>query len=200
MKDWNPLPPEGQCIFISGKILTVASSKFLICFSSFINNKESAGLVKSVYFYETEIGKIGIEENGKAIVNLLFPGEGVPHDAVMQETDLLREAGDQLRSYLAGRRKTFMVPLAPNGTEFMQRTWEQLHTIPYGETRTYGEIAKRIGNRHASRAVGLACNRNPIPIFIPCHRVIGSNGNLTGYLGGLTVKAQLLDREKDGLL
>jgi methylated-DNA-[protein]-cysteine S-methyltransferase len=158
------------------------------------------GFVKSVYFYETEMGKIGIAENGEAIVNLLFPGEGAPLDAVVQETDLLREVGDQLRSYLAGKRKTFTVPLAPNGTEFMQRTWEQLRAIPYRETRTYGEIAEHTGNRNASRAVGLACNRNPIPIFIPCHRVIGSNGNLTGYRGGLTVKAQLLDREKDGLL
>jgi len=184
---------------IPGELLIVTRSKFLICFLSFINKRRVQGLVKSVYFHDTEMGKIGIAENGEAIVNLLFPGEGV-HDAVVQETDLLIEAGDQLRNYLEGKRKTFTIPLAPGGTEFMQRTWEQLRAIPYGETRSYGEIAERAGNRHASRAVGLACNRNPVPIFIPCHRVIGSNGNLTGYRGGLTVKAQLLDREQHGLL
>ena len=152
--------------------------------------------MKSIFFYETAIGKIGIAENGNAITNLYFHGEDVPEDAVVNETELLKEAGSQLQSYLAGERKDFTLPLAPAGTEFMLRVWDALRAIPYGETRSYREIAQNIGNHKASRAVGLANNRNPIPIFIPCHRVIGKNGKLTGYRSGLETKEYLLELEK----
>ena len=102
----------------------------------------------------------------------------------------------QLGEYFAGARRNFDVPLAPQGTPFQQRVWRALLDIPYGETISYGELAARIGQRTASRAVGLANGSNPISIVIPCHRVIGANGNLTGYGGGLPVKQQLLALER----
>jgi len=102
----------------------------------------------------------------------------------------------QLRAYFAGELETFNIPLAPQGTPFQQKVWDELLNIPYGETISYGELAKRIGNPNASRAVGLANGSNPIPIIIPCHRVIGSNGKLTGYGGGLPIKEKLLALER----
>ncbi|MDD1703530.1 MAG: methylated-DNA--[protein]-cysteine S-methyltransferase [Methanoregula sp.] len=152
--------------------------------------------MKAVFFYQTDIGKIGIVDNGDTITHLFFPGEEPPLDAVVRETGLLKEAGRQLQNYLVGRQKTFTLPLAPAGTEFMHRVFYQLRAIPYGETRTYREIAESAGNSKASRAVGRACHTNPIPIFIPCHRVIGSDGALTGFRAGLPTKALLLEREK----
>ena len=112
---------------------------------------------------------------------------------------LEREARRQLEEYFAGSRKTFDLPLRPNGTDFQRRVWKELLQIPYGQTATYGEIAKRIGNPNAARAVGQACNANPIPIFIPCHRVVGSNSCLTGFALGLDVKSALLERERETL-
>ena len=152
--------------------------------------------MKNIFFYHTDIGLIGIAEDGKAVTNLYFQGEQTPEDAVVTETEILKEAGRQLRAYLAGKLRNFTLPLAPSGTEFMQRVWKSLLTIPYGETRSYQEIAQSIGNKKASRAVGQANNRNPIPIFIPCHRVIGANGKLTGYGGVCHVKAYLVELEK----
>lgn len=101
----------------------------------------------------------------------------------------------QLEEYFAGRRKTFDLPLAPRGTEFQRRVWSALQKIPYGKTVAYADIAQRIGNPKGVRAVGLANGRNPIPIVIPCHRVIGKNGTLTGYGGGLPIKQKLLEIE-----
>lgn len=152
--------------------------------------------MKNLFSYQTELGKIGIAENGNAITNLYFQKELIPPDVVLYETEILKEAGKQLQDYLAGKLKYFTLPLAPAGTEFMLRVWESLRAIPYGETRSYQEIAQSVGNKKASRAVGLANNRNPIPIFIPCHRVIGANGKLIGYGGGLEIKAHLLGLEK----
>ena len=108
----------------------------------------------------------------------------------------LKEAIRQLRAYFAGELTDFDLPLAPQGTEFQQNVWAELCNIPYGETMSYGELARRIGNPKACRAVGLANGSNPIPIIIPCHRVIGSNGKLTGYGGGLPIKEKLLALEK----
>ena len=105
------------------------------------------------------------------------------------------EAVRQLRAYFAGELKVFDLPLVLEGTEFQLRVWRCLRTIPYGETLCYGELAERIGNPKAVRAVGLANGCNPIPIIVPCHRVIGSNGNLTGFGGGLPVKKKLLALE-----
>lgn len=108
----------------------------------------------------------------------------------------LSEIIRQLNAYFAGKLESFDLPLAPEGTPFQQKVWKELCQIPYGETISYGELARRIGNASASRAVGLANGSNPIPIVIPCHRVIGSNGKLTGYGGGLDIKEKLLALEK----
>lgn len=152
--------------------------------------------MKSIYFYQTDIGKVAITADEKALTHMCLNPLDIPQDAVLAETELIKEAGRQLQYYLSGRLKSFTLPLAPAGSEFMQQVWESLQTIPYGETWSYKELAQSIGNPLASRAVGMANHRNPIPIFIPCHRVIGSNGKLTGYRGGLQIKAYLLDLEK----
>lgn len=111
------------------------------------------------------------------------------------EVEPFKAAADQLDGYFAGRRTSFALPLAPHGSEFQQRVWAALQEIPFGQTESYGELAERIGSPGAARAVGLANGKNPISIVIPCHRVIGSDGNLTGYGGGLDRKRQLLDLE-----
>ena len=116
------------------------------------------------------------------------------------DNPLLRSAVDQLAAYFRRDLKEFDLPLAPRGSDFQQRVWDQLVQIGYGETASYGEIAHRLGKTNAaSRAVGLANGRNPIPIVIPCHRVIGANGTLTGYAGGIQRKQQLLELEQDAL-
>lgn len=111
----------------------------------------------------------------------------------------VKETMRQLRAYFAGKLEQFDLPLAPQGTPFQLDVWRRLCEIPYGETISYGELARRIGNPNASRAVGLANGSNPIPIVIPCHRVIGSNGKLTGYGGGLPIKEKLLALERKQL-
>ena len=108
----------------------------------------------------------------------------------------LREVIQQLRAYFAKELETFELTLAPEGTDFQQSVWNELCGIPYGETISYGELAKRVGNPKASRAVGAANGQNPIPIIIPCHRVIGSDGKLTGFGGGLPIKQELLALEQ----
>lgn len=113
-----------------------------------------------------------------------------------ESVERLGETIRQLRAYFAGELQAFDLPLAPQGTPFQLSVWNRLCEIPYGETISYGELARRIGNPNASRAVGLANGSNPIPIVIPCHRVIGSNGKLTGYGGGLPIKEKLLGLER----
>lgn len=154
--------------------------------------------MKNLFFYQTDIGKIGIAEENNQITNVFFESDACPDENnwTFKETELLREAASQLKDYLQGKRQKFQLPLAPTGTDFMKGVWECLCDIPYGETKSYKEIAETVGNSKASRAVGLANNRNPIPIFIPCHRVIGKNGKLIGYRGGLQTKSQLLEMEK----
>ncbi|MDD3654347.1 MAG: methylated-DNA--[protein]-cysteine S-methyltransferase [Desulfotomaculaceae bacterium] len=152
--------------------------------------------MKSIFSYQTVLGEIRIAENGAAITNLYFQGDTIPTEVVVQETELLREAAQQLREYLTGKRTNFSLPLAPEGTRFMLHVWEALCSIPYGDTRSYGDVANSIGKKKASRAVGMANNKNPIPIFIPCHRVVGKNGKLVGYRGGLQMKERLLELEK----
>lgn len=153
--------------------------------------------MKNIFFYQTDIGKIAIASKNNAVTNLYFNLEKIPDNAVLLETEVLKEAGRQLLEYFSGKLKYFSLPLAPLGTEFMLGVWKNLQVIPYGETRSYKQIAENIGNNKAYRAVGNANNRNPIPIIVPCHRVIGSNGNPVGYAGGLQIKAFLLDLEKD---
>ena len=111
--------------------------------------------MKHVYFYETALGRIGIEEEGGAVTTLYLPGKAVPRDAKIEETAVLEMAGLQLREYLAGKRRSFTVPLDPAGTPFMRSVWTELQRIPYGETRSYGQIAQAVGNRKACRAVGM---------------------------------------------
>lgn len=111
-------------------------------------------------------------------------------------TALLRHAAGELDEYFTGRRCAFTLPLGPRGTEFQQRVWKALESIPYGQTRSYRQIAEQIGSPHAFRAVGMANNHNPIAILIPCHRVIGSDGSMTGYAAGIGIKEQLLAFER----
>jgi methylated-DNA-[protein]-cysteine S-methyltransferase len=119
-----------------------------------------------------------------------------PDPSWQKDESQLRETIRQLRAYFAGKLENFDLPLAPKGTQFQLKVWTELCEIPYGETISYGELARRIGNPTAARAVGLANGSNPIPIVIPCHRVIGSNGRLTGYGGGLPIKEKLLALER----
>lgn len=116
---------------------------------------------------------------------------------IEKDTILLKDAEKQLEEYFCGKRKKFNLPLKQEGTEFMQSVWKALETIPYGETRSYKQIAEMIGNPKAVRAVGMANHKNNIPIIIPCHRVIGNNGKLVGYALGLEMKQWLLDLEKE---
>lgn len=148
------------------------------------------------FFYESDFGRIGITEKDGNITNVYITNDELPKDTLLYETPLLSEAVKQLKSYFAGKLKEFSLPLEPSGTAFMKQVWSALREIPYGETASYKDIAIKIGSPKAARAVGLANNRNPIPIFIPCHRVIGADGSLTGYRGGLEMKKKLLDLEK----
>ncbi|MFW2488769.1 methylated-DNA--[protein]-cysteine S-methyltransferase [Clostridium chromiireducens] len=154
--------------------------------------------MKNVFYYNTKIGKMGIEENGAAITRVFFlTKESQREVAKKEETILLKEAIKEINEYLDGKRNSFDLPLSPEGTEFQKKVWDALKEIPCGETRSYGEIAKIIGNEKASRAVGMANNKNPIMLIIPCHRVIGANGKLVGYAGGLDIKEKLLNLEKN---
>ena len=154
--------------------------------------------MKNIFYYNTKIGRIGIEENGMAITRLNFINKDVQKEIIGEnETALLKEAIKQLNEYLDGKRSSFDLQLEPKGTEFQKKVWNALKEIPYGETRSYGEIAKTIGKEKASRAVGMANNKNPIAIIVPCHRVIGANGKLVGYAGGLDIKEKLLQLESN---
>ncbi|KHS57464.1 MULTISPECIES: methylated-DNA--[protein]-cysteine S-methyltransferase [Terrisporobacter] len=150
--------------------------------------------MNNIFFYETEIGIIGIRENNKSITDIFF--SKVDTNDNIEETDLIKECFKQLKEYFEGNRMKFDLPLDARGTEFQKKVWNELLNIPYGETKSYKDIAVAIGNEKACRAIGMANNKNPIPIIIPCHRVIGSNGKLVGYAGGVNVKEKLLNIEK----
>jgi methylated-DNA-[protein]-cysteine S-methyltransferase len=158
------------------------------------------------YAYKTidsPAGKLKLVASDKGLAALLFRDDDpslVPLTPLVEQPNhpILLETERQLGQYFAGERKSFTVPLDFNGTEFQKKVWEALLTIPFGETRSYGEIAQQLGNPTASRAVGAANGRNPISIIAPCHRVIGSNGKLTGYGGGLDTKEMLLALEAKG--
>jgi methylated-DNA-[protein]-cysteine S-methyltransferase len=145
-------------------------------------------------YVDTPIGAILVARDENTIIEIHFAG-AEPKSDWTRDDDALREAAAQLRAYFAGERTTFDLPLAPRGTEFQQSVWDALQRIPYGETTTYSTIAERIGRPAAIRAVGAANGANPIPIVIPCHRVIGASGSLTGFGGGIDVKRQLLALE-----
>ena len=148
--------------------------------------------------YDSPLGKLTLESDGTNLTAILFPGEqsraGTP-ESCEGNIPVLERARRQLDQYFAGKLQTFDLPLAPSGTDFQQKIWALLQKIPYGQTSTYTELAKMIGQPTACRAVGAANGRNPLPIVIPCHRVIGSSGKLTGYAGGLEAKQTLLELE-----
>lgn len=152
--------------------------------------------MKKVFYYETPIGKVGIAEEHGFLTNLYFMNMKQPLNAKLYETDVLKEASIQLNEYFQGERKEFDIPLNPSGTDFQQTVWSELLNIPYGQTRSYKDIASEIGTQNACRAVGNANNKNPIPIIIPCHRVVSSDGKMSGYVGGETIKTKLLELEK----
>ena len=154
----------------------------------------------NVWYVNSILGTFRLEEEDNAICGLALCPDGVPELEPLPrkvcETPLLQEAEEQLNEYFAGARREFDLPLAPKGTPFQKAVWAEMCRIPYGETRTYGQIAAQIGRPTACRAVGMANNRNPIAIVVPCHRVVGSTGALVGYAGGLGVKTHLLNLEK----
>ncbi|MHC1680012.1 MAG: methylated-DNA--[protein]-cysteine S-methyltransferase [Methanomassiliicoccales archaeon] len=155
--------------------------------------------MKHVHRFMTDIGSVHVAEEDGAITEVTLPGEEAPVGETSR-TPLLEMAAVQISEYLQGKRHKFTVPLAPKGSDFAMKVWKEMLAIPYGDVRTYGELAKAIGRPEAARAVGQACNRNPISILIPCHRVVGAGGKLTGYAGGLELKEKLLRLEKDALL
>ena len=145
---------------------------------------------------DTPIGKLTLVTTEKGLSTVSF-GARIPPNGILDE-QANRVYIDQLSEYFAGKRKSFDVPLDLNGTSFQLSVWRALLNIPYGETRTYGEIARSLGKPQAARAVGMANHDNPVAIVIPCHRVVGQNGSLTGYAGGLHLKEQLLSIERQG--
>jgi methylated-DNA-[protein]-cysteine S-methyltransferase len=148
--------------------------------------------------YESPLGELVLVGDGERLTELRLPSRAGLADASgagERVPDAFAEATSQLDAYFAGELRAFDLPLAPSGTPFEERVWAELLTIPYGTTISYAELARRIGCPGAARAVGRANGRNPIPIVIPCHRVIGSSGDLTGYGGGLERKRALLELE-----
>lgn len=149
-------------------------------------------------YMDTILGKLLLIEDGNGVCGVHFASEeqGEVSKGVEQETYILKQAKNQLNEYLAGKRKVFQLPLSLHGTEFQRLVWEELQKIPYGETRSYKEVAQNIKRPKACRAVGMANHRNPVAIIVPCHRVIGADNSLTGYGGGLDIKSYLLKLER----
>lgn len=145
-------------------------------------------------FLETSHGILEISCSKSALLSVYFI-DSRPKESKYSESQLSQQVKKQLQDYLDGKITEFDVPLGAKGTKFQQQVWQALCDIPYGETRSYGDIAKSIGNPKAVRAVGAANGKNPISIIVPCHRVIGANGKLTGYAGGLSRKEWLLTLE-----
>ena len=146
---------------------------------------------------DTPIGKLTVVAGGTGIRRILWEGEEPPEGAVEGRSDILAAAETQIREYFSGTRTTFDLPLDLGGTPFQQKVWRELGSIPFGTTISYGEQARRIGRPQAARAVGAANGRNPVPVVLPCHRVIGSGGALTGFGGGLDTKRTLLRHEEE---
>ena len=145
---------------------------------------------------ESPVGPLTLRAEDGALTAILF---GDMRKGLPGGTRVLEQAAAELAEYFEGSRREFTVPVRLTGTDFQQEVWAALCEIPYGATATYGDIARRVGRPRACRAVGMANHRNPVPIIVPCHRVIGSGGALTGYGGGLAVKSYLLAWEKENL-
>jgi methylated-DNA-[protein]-cysteine S-methyltransferase len=144
----------------------------------------------------TRVGPVTVASSDRGLAAVHF-GNSVPDGAVV-DNSANREIVQQLSEYFEGKRTRFELPLDVDGTPFQKSVWSELLRIPYGETRSYGDIAKALGKPAAARAVGMANHNNPVAIVIPCHRVVGRNGSLTGYAGGLRLKEQLLSIERQG--
>jgi methylated-DNA-[protein]-cysteine S-methyltransferase len=146
---------------------------------------------------ETPVGTLTLIASESALTGVYFPGRRQHKVSVKSwsSSDILSLACQQLSEYFAGTRTTFELPLEPAGTEFEHRVWNLLRAIPYGSTTSYGKLAKLLGDPSQARAVGAANGKNPIPIIVPCHRVIGANGDLTGFGGGIDRKRWLLEHE-----
>ena len=151
--------------------------------------------MKYYHYYESPIGKLVIVHNDRGITNLYLAHLLQIENAIQEETDLIKEAVKQLDEYFNGLRQSFDLPLALAGTYFQQKVWQALRNIPCGKTYSYKQIAEQIGSPKASRAIGMANNKNPILLLIPCHRVIGANGKLIGFAAGLEMKKYLLTLE-----
>ena len=153
--------------------------------------------MKKYYSYDFDaIGKLTITEEDGFITNIDFDnGDFIAGKSSFEETPLIKRAYSQLVEYFGGKRESFDLPLKTGGTKFQSSCWRKFVEIPYGETRSYKEIAEAVGSPKACRAVGMAANRNPIGIVIPCHRIVGSDGSLVGFGGGLSVKEYLLALE-----
>lgn len=154
----------------------------------------------TLYWHEIDspVGRLLLAGDGESLIQVGFQSGPRPlrrADGWQADHAPFRAAIAQLEEYFAGGRRRFDLPLAPRGTEFQRRVWRALTEIPYGKTISYGELARHIGNPSASRAVGLANGANPLPIIVPCHRVIGADGSLTGFGGGLPIKRKLLALE-----
>ncbi|MDX1284079.1 MAG: methylated-DNA--[protein]-cysteine S-methyltransferase [Draconibacterium sp.] len=146
-----------------------------------------------IKFIQSPIGWLKIETNQSALIAVSFvDGDG---GSTSLMPDIITKASEQLLEYFEGKRKVFNLKLSPQGTEFQKKVWNHVSKINYGETTSYLDIAKHSGSEKNTRAVGLANGKNPIPIFIPCHRIIGTDGKLTGYAGGLEKKRWLLQHE-----
>lgn len=148
-----------------------------------------------IYYITMDSYDVTIAEQDGKIVRVSLGGNGIP-EGENKQTRLLVQAAGQLDEYFTGKRKEFDLPLAAKGTLFQKKVWNALCTIPYGETRSYKDIAIQIGNAKACRAVGMANHNNPIGIIVPCHRVVGADGKLVGYAGGLDRKQLLLELER----
>jgi methylated-DNA-[protein]-cysteine S-methyltransferase len=148
-------------------------------------------------YFDSPIGELLLTGNGTALTGL-YLAQHVRKPLILgdRDDDALARAAQQLSEYFAGQRLDFDLPIVATGTPFQHRVWALLRQISYGEYRSYGELAQELGNPKAARAVGLANGRNPISIIVPCHRVVGSTGKLTGYAGGLTTKQWLLEHEQ----
>jgi len=148
---------------------------------------------------DTPIGTLTIVAEESGLRRILWDGQAPPDDSVEERTELLALAVTEIDEYFAGVRRSFDLPLALVGTPFQRKAWLELSAIPYGATISYGEQARRLGHPGAARAVGAADGRNPVPVVLPCHRVVGADGALTGFGGGLDVKRALLEHEASTL-
>ena len=151
--------------------------------------------MNSVLYRDYPIGTLGLMDDGQGLSRVFLRREGADCDLPEGETALTVWAAGELEEYFDHRRTIFTVPLSPHGTGFQLAVWQALREIPYGQTRTYGEIAAAVGRPKAARAVGMANHDNPLLIFTPCHRVVGKNGALTGFACGLEAKHRLLELE-----